>query len=112
MSNFPLTKKYLPELEIHFTPLGELRFYINASDLESALQKATVVYGREIEIGVFTTTKNKFHFEYSGLLLGYQPIEKPLEPVTEEEIHEAMQMLNRDGELYKLLKRIKKAGVK
>lgn len=127
MSNYPLIKRYLPELLIECTAAGKWEFYIKCSDLESALQKATVVYGtKDKEAGYAHTDNIRGLFSHQGLLLGYQPIEKPLEPVSKDELIAALEFVEEkvftDGgsngqerkiyNMSELLERIKKAGVK
>lgn len=120
MSNYPLIKKYLPEL-----PIIDSEIYghcVSIYDLESALQKETVVYGTH------DITESPHHNyngiktsqdRYEALLIGVQPIEKPLEPVSNSELESVLskysdQIVQNSAalELLKILERIKKAGVK
>lgn len=124
-AQFPLIKKYLPELEIitsHLYGNGVAFVFdvVKASDLEQSLKKATVVYGtKDKEAGYAHTDNSHGLFTHQGILLGYQPIEKPLEPVGKDEIVTFLNKMSGQSMKYpdakeyeRLIERIKKAGVK
>jgi len=92
MSEFKLIKKYLRSLEIYRANLEvkvDMEDVILASDLEKALESATVMYGNDADLNIGGIgNKQDRNDTHQGLLLGYQPIQE--KAVTKDEILELL----------------------
>lgn len=110
--NYPLIKKFLPELKI-VNDVYDNPKYVVAKDLEAELAKGAEIFGQRNQYGATDISLNKNSARtHSGLLLNYKPIQNQ-EPVSREEIE---QFYNSFSEKYsdtaKLLKRILDKGVR
>jgi hypothetical protein len=116
MKSYLLIRKFLPKLQVldHIQPNC-----IIASDLETELQKASVIYGKltvgndpvkyPIDLGVLNHRDTTSY----GLLIGYQGIEE--EPVTKIDLTQELVSIavntkdvDTSNEITKILKRISK----
>jgi hypothetical protein len=121
MSDYKLIKRYLGDLvvdgAIHHATGGFRTEVVSAEDLETILEKATVVYGVKNSLlnsaAYASITKEQSGSDtHQGLLLGYSEIEKP-KPVGKKEILQVLKDLGEvDGIYFKeLIKRIETNGI-
>lgn len=111
--NYPLIKKFLPELCVFS---GGTVDYVSAEDLEAELAKGVEVYGETLddENVIAGITKEKITSDtHSGLLIGYKPIESR-KPVTVKNLLEILKKVEHNdpsGDIDELISRIEKNGV-
>lgn len=111
--NYPLIKKYLPELTFTYNPGEPKKLFVWASNLEALLSSGVEVFGQRTK-GILAVSNEQTPSDtHSGLLIGYKPIEKE-QPVSVDEIVSMLELADKHTEIgfREMINRLKLAGVK